>query len=90
MAELFTSGLIIDGIILLVLVEIVLLGVYQCTKGNGVALTSLLPNLLSGLSLLIGIKLALNNSGWGWLAASLTVALLAHLLDLKIRWTKNS
>lgn len=42
----------------------------------------LLPNLLSGMCLLLALRVALGGGWWGWMAACLLGALLGHVADL--------
>jgi hypothetical protein len=86
MEELVTSGRAVDLILLLVCAEALLLLVWRRQTGRGPRLTALLPNLLAGVALLATVRLALTDAPWGWLAGALSLALLAHLLDLGSRW----
>lgn len=86
LAALFHSGRIVDLILLLVLLEAALLGWHHRRTGRGPSLRALLPNLLSGAALLAGVRFALAQSEWFWVAAALLLALLAHLADLHQRW----
>lgn len=86
MAELFSTGRIVDLIILLVVIEALVLFVYWRRAGRGIAFLDLLPNLLSGAFLLLAVKAAMLALAWPWIAAALLAALLAHLGDLVRRW----
>ena len=43
-------------------------------------------NLLSGLSLVLALRLVLGGAGWPWLALCLAAAGVAHGLDIQARW----
>ena len=81
-----TSGRAVDAILVLVCIEAALLVLWRRRTGRGPAVGAVLPNLASGAALLLTVRLALVDAWWGWLAATLALALLAHLLDLGIRW----
>lgn len=84
------SARLIDAILLLVLLEALVLALWHARGGPVPAPAQLLPNLLAGGSLLLALRLALADSAPVWLAAALLVALLAHLLDLYLRSTRQS
>lgn len=86
MAELFASGRIIDLVLVLVLAEIILLFGWRRRTGKGPYPLSLLPNILAGAALMLGLRLALVQAWWGWIALCLIFSLLAHLTDLRNRW----
>jgi hypothetical protein len=86
-SELFLSGRIVDLILGLVVIEAVLLLVYHRRTGAGLGFAQLAPNLLSGAALLLAVRFALVEAAWEWVAASLLLALLAHLVDLRQRWS---
>jgi hypothetical protein len=81
-AALFDNGRIIDLILLFILAECVLLGLW---RRDGLRLADLLPNILSGAALMLAVRFALVESRWEWVALSLLGALLAHLCDLVLR-----
>lgn len=90
MSEFFFSGRVVDLILLLMLAEGVLLWAHHRRTGGGVAVTDLLPSLLSGAGVLVALRCALTDAWWGWIALSLSVALAAHLGDLGRRWRSGS
>lgn len=85
----FESGRVLDAILLLVVVEALILVGYHRLTGRGIASLDLLPNLASGLCLLLALRAALSGLHWVWVAAPLTLSLLAHGLDLAQRWREN-
>jgi hypothetical protein len=88
MAELFASGTIIDIILMLVLLEMAGLALAHRLTGRTPRLRTLLPNLAAGFLLLLGLRAALADLGWGLIALPLGLALLAHVLDLIGRWPR--
>jgi hypothetical protein len=86
MAELFSSGRLVDLILLLVALQTTVLVLYWRHTGGGIAPADLLPNVIAGACLLLTLRLALGGAGWMACCASLAAAGLAHLADLKRRW----
>lgn len=90
MAELFASGRLIDVILCLVLVEAIALTVIHRLTGRGVAARELIGLLLAGGFLLLALRAALTDSAWLWVALWLTLALVAHIADLAMRWRSQA
>jgi hypothetical protein len=86
--ELFASGRIADLILGLMLIEGVVLFVYNVTTSRGIAPVDLLTSLLAGVFLILALRFALVGAGWEWVALSLAAALVAHLADLSRRWRR--
>jgi hypothetical protein len=86
MSALFASGHIADVILAFAILEGAALLLFRHRAGRGIAPADLLPNLCSGLSLMLALRLALTASPWPWIALCLLASLLAHLLDLRFRW----
>jgi hypothetical protein len=87
MAELFASGRLVDLILLLVVLQTIALGLYWRWTRRGIAPADLLPNVIAGACLLLALRLTLGGAGWMACCASLAAAGLAHLVDLRRRWT---
>jgi len=85
MAELFTSGRLVDFILAVVVIEAAVLLIYWRWGRRGIAPGDLLPNLCAGAFLLLALRVTL---GGGWIAACgcLAAAGLAHLFDVSRRW----
>jgi hypothetical protein len=47
----------------------------------------MLPNMFAGGSLLVAVRMAIADAWWGWMAAALCLALIAHMFDLGMRWS---
>ena len=86
MGGLIESGRLVEAILVLTLLEWCALAVYHRRTGRGVAQADFAPYLLSGMFLLAALREALVGAWWGWVAAGLTGALAAHLVDLRRRW----
>jgi hypothetical protein len=84
--ELFATGRIIDLILVLMVLEVGILTLYSGKTGRGIAPLGLVLNQIAGFSLMLATRCALIGGWWGWIAASLIVALLAHGADLRHRW----
>ena len=88
-APLFVSGRIVDGILVLVAIEaLVLLGA-RARWGRGPAPMTLLSNLASGAALMLALRAALVGAAWPGIAAWLIVALAAHLAEVAIRFRQD-
>jgi len=82
LSELFSSGRIIDVILVLMAIQAtVLLAVHRRT-GTGMAPADYFINLLPGACLMLALRAALVNAHWTWVALCLVAALLAHWLEL--------
>ena len=88
MAELFASGTLIDGILLLVVCEIVALALLWRWRRRGIAPADLIPNVLAGGFLLLALRLALGGAGWMVCSACLAAGGIAHLIDITRRWQR--
>lgn len=88
MEDWFASGRAVDLVLMLVLLEALLLTAMHYVGSRGPALRNVLPNLVSGGALLVTVRLAIADAGWVWLGSMLLLALLAHLVDLGLRWDR--
>jgi hypothetical protein len=86
MAELLSSGHLVDAILLLVTCEVIVLSLLWRSTGKGIAPSDLIPNILAGAFLLLALRLALSDAGWISCCACLAAAGVAHLIDLRRRW----
>lgn len=86
MGSLIGSGRLVEAILVLTLFEWCALAIFHRRTGRGVAQSDFAANLLSGMFLLVALREALVGAWWGWVAAGLTGALAAHLVDLGRRW----
>lgn len=86
MADLFSTGRIVDLIVAIVIVEALLLSIYRWRTARGVEIVDLLNMLLPGLFLLLALRGALVGAHWIWIAGFLVLSLVTHLADLRRRW----
>ena len=88
MAAFIASGRVIDFIVAGMVLEGIGLAVWHHRTGRGIAPSVYLANLLSGMCLLLAMRVALGGAWWGWAGAFLLGALVAHLTDLARSWTR--
>ena len=79
------SGRLVDLILGAMLLEGVGLLAYRWRTGGGIPATGLLINLAAGASLLLALRAALVGQ-MVLVPACLVAALVAHLVDLAVRW----
>jgi hypothetical protein len=89
MADLFATGRIVDLIIALVVLEALTVLVLSRLAPRSMDFLALLPTLASGLLLLLALRAAIAGLGWQLIAAPLALALIAHLVDLRVRWRRR-
>ena len=80
MAELVESGLMVEAILGLVILEILVI-LILALKGQRNA-RALLPTLASGAFLLLAARAALLGQPWTWMAGFLAAAGVSHVVDL--------
>jgi hypothetical protein len=86
MADLFATGRIVDAVVVLMLLELIILTWVRKKTHGGVPMPALLTNLAAGAALLMSLRAALVDDRWQVVALWLIAALIAHVLDLKMRW----
>lgn len=82
------SGRLLDAILLLIVVEAVVLGLWHARTGRGIAPLDLCLNLAAGALLLLAMRAALVSGNAAAAAPWLAAALVAHLADLARRWQR--
>jgi hypothetical protein len=82
MAELFSSGRVIDLILALVVLEALALVIFHLRTGRGVSPVALMPSVFAGVFLLLAVRGALVGSAWGLIDLCLLGAMAAHFADL--------
>lgn len=83
---LFQTGHIADIVIVVMLIEAVLLGIYYAKTGAGVEPRQLITNLAAGIALFVAVRLALTDAHWTSIAIALGASFVAHVADLRSRW----
>lgn len=86
----FDTSLLVDGILVLVAVEAVVLLALWRRSGAGLAPARFLPTLLSGAFLLLALRDAVADAPWHRIWLWLTLSLVAHAADLLGRWRRPS
>jgi hypothetical protein len=80
---------VVDLILAGVAFEAILLLAYRRRTGRGVAALPLLANLAAGASLMLALRMSMSDGpASAWIPACLSVALVAHLIDLTSRWER--
>lgn len=83
---LIESGEIVDFILVAMLFEALLLMFLRRTTGRGIASAQVCANLAAGAVLMLALRAALKGAGWQTVAAWLAAALLAHVVEVAVRW----
>jgi hypothetical protein len=86
MAELFSSGRVVDLILVLMLVEGLALTLLWYRQGRGVSPPALWVNLAAGAGMLLALRAALVGASWVWVWLALALALAMHVGELRLRW----
>ena len=89
MASAIASGWVLDGILALMGAEAAVLAALWRAGRRGVPPGALLPNLLSGMCLLLAMRTALAGAWWGWISLPLLAAGVLHGVDLRRQWRSN-
>jgi hypothetical protein len=90
LAQLTAGSMLIDLAIAITLLEGVALAAFHWRTGRGMAPGDFLPNLAAGVMLMVALRAGLTAAGGGWVLGALMLAGLAHLADLRRRWTRPS
>jgi len=85
-AELFASGRIVDLIVALMLLEFGVLIAVRARTSRGIEPIELAVSLAAGMALLLALRSSLVGYSWQHTAVWLVLALIAHMLYLKLRW----
>ena len=79
----------LDFVLAMVLLEVVAVGVFLSRRWTGAALGGLIANLAAGAALIVAVRLALVSAAGGWILLCLTLSLVAHLVDLAMRFREK-
>jgi hypothetical protein len=88
MTALLASPHLIDFILLLTAAEACALMLWRRKTGRGPRPAELLLLLAPGVCLMVALRAALAGVAWPWVPAALTAALVVHLADLRLRFTR--
>ena len=86
MTALLSSGALVGGIVALIVIEACILVWRHRTTGIGAPPSVVLPNLLAGATLMLGIQLAIWDQVYPGVFICLTVAGLCHSLEYRNHW----
>lgn len=86
MEALLRSPHLIDAIALMTLLEAAALYALHRLRGLGPPPRDWLPNIVSGVLLMLSLRSVLAQSAWWWIAGFLLAAGIVHWLDLIARW----
>jgi len=84
-----TDSRVVDGILLLLLFEAVVLGGLYAWRRIGVAPARFLPNFIAGAGLLLALRGALTDGSRVSIALWLLLGFAGHLVDLAGRWNRR-
>lgn len=79
-------ALVIDGAVALIAIEVLLFIALRSFYGSGPMLLTSLANGMAGAALLLAMRAALRGASFAVTGAWLSVALLAHIVDVASRW----
>ena len=86
MTALLSSGALVGGIIALIVIEASILVRRHRTTGLGAPPSAVLPNLLAGATLMLGVQIAVWDRIYPGIFICLTVAGLYHSLEYRNHW----
>jgi hypothetical protein len=86
MEALLRSPHLVDAIALMTLLEAAALYALHRLRGLGPPPRDWLPNIVSGVLLMLSLRSVLAQSAWWWIAGFLLAAGIVHWLDLISRW----
>ena len=86
MGEWFASGRVFEIILVGMALEGAGLVLFYRVTGRGIRPARLLPNLASGMCLLLAMSATAGGAWWGWISLALLGALIFHALDLVRAW----
>lgn len=81
---------LVDLVIAFTLIEGALLLLVHRATGRGVAPREFLPNMASGLFLMLALRALARDAGGAWVPVCLLCAGLAHGADLWWRWRRDA
>ena len=79
---------IVDAALAVTAIEVIAVLVHRRRTGRGIDARAALANVGAGLFLMLAVRAALTDAAWPWLAACFTLAGVAHVADLSMRWRR--
>lgn len=89
MEALFSTARVADLVLAVLVLEGLVLFVVRRRTGRGPDPWVVLPFLVAGGFLTLALRAALTDASWPWMAVALLGALLAHGVDLALRWAEG-
>lgn len=86
--ELFQSGRIADIVAVVIVIEAIMLITVKYLTGHGINSGKVIALLVPGFCLVMALRSVMADEPWYWLALWLTLSLIAHLIDVWLRWPK--
>lgn len=86
----FAGSSVVDVVLAIVVLEAIALFAWHRLTGKGPRPLALVPNLLAGFCLLLALRAALAGVSASWIGLALAGSLVAHLADLRQRWSERS
>jgi len=86
MSDLFTSGVFVDAVLIVLIVEALAVVGYWLWRKRGIAPADFLPGMVSGALMLLALRAVLAGVGWFTPTLCLMAAGGAHLIDVLRRW----
>jgi hypothetical protein len=86
----FGIAQIVDLVIVFTLIECAALALYRRVTGKGLAPRDFVPNMASGLCLMLAMRCLAHDAGPVWVALFLLAAGIVHGTDLWMRWHRGS
>lgn len=83
--NLFVTGRIVDIMLLFVVLEAALLGLYRYRYNKGAKTAPLMITIAAGASLMLALRATLKASAWPVVAGWLLAAMMFHVIDLTSR-----
>ena len=88
MGSALSAASIVDLAIAVTVLEALGLLLYRRLSGRGIATVEWLPNLCSGLMLMLALRASLAGAPWPWIVTPVAVSGVVHLADMSWRWSR--
>jgi hypothetical protein len=86
LSELLTSGRFFDLVLGMIALEILILLGYRLFRNEHLVAADVYPNLIAAAGLLGAARAVMAGAWWGYVALLMSVALVGHVLALRMRW----
>ncbi len=77
---------LVDAVLAITILEGLALAAWHRHTGSGVAPRDYVLNLVSGLCLMVTLRMVLAGADWPWIAIGMSAAGVAHATDMWCRW----